>query len=108
AKTPKQKAAEFREKAIKAIAEKRLVWAEIEGDYFVKSEFTSSSEEEAGLGRTLKRKINLGDAMGPQHQYFSWGEDTEVLLNLPFKGGLSPNGYFLATGYSNAYLAKLP
>ncbi len=85
-----------------------LVWAEIEGDYFVKSEFTSSSEEEAGLGRTLKRKINLGDALGPQHQYFSWGEDTEVLLNLPFKGGLSPNGYFLATGYSNAYLAKLP
>ena len=87
--------------------ELHLVYAEIEGDYFIKSSFTAEAETTGELGRTILQEISLGNPEGPQYQWVNFGKQ-QVLANLPFKGGLSPDGFFLATGYADAQLGRLP
>ena len=64
---------------------------------------TDVSDTSAGV--TMKLEINLGSRAA--HEFFPEGKEGKMLVNLPFKGGLSPDGLYLATGYQMGYIYAL-
>ncbi len=54
-------------------------------------------------GKTMVQEVSLAPT-GPQFVQFSLLEDPWLLLNYPFKGGLSPDGFYASTGYKRAYM----
>lgn len=54
-------------------------------------------------GYTMRQEVEL-EATGPAHIAFRMAGDPKEILDYPFKGGLSPDGFFMCTGYTYAYL----
>ena len=64
---------------------------------------------QSGSGKSSLTKL-LFRFLDPQHGTISFdGADAKAytLVNLPFKGGLSRDGYYLSTAYKYAYLMRL-
>ncbi len=80
-----------------------IIYTSIPGHYLV----TAIPSFENGLngehGSTLRVPVDL-DAMG-RAQIQS--REAETIAGFPFKGGLSPDGKYLATGYQFTYMASL-
>lgn len=60
---------------------------------------------EGTAGRTMLQEVLLVPG-GPRYAQFRLEGSPEQLLDRPFKGGLSPDGFYLATGYRWAYMYK--
>ena len=85
-----------------------LIYAKIPDAHIVPQRLEEPSlQEDGSAGQTVKRPVAIYGGDLPLHASIELG-DPEILLSLPFKGGLSKKGDFLATGLRYAYLAKLP
>ncbi len=60
---------------------------------------------EGSAGETMLQEVVLS-AEGPLYLQFALVGEPRVVLRYPFKGGISPDGYYAATGYSRAYLFR--
>lgn len=77
-----------------------IVYAKINGIYQVKSDLTPAFEESGQLGATYMQEVIVSSGNVPSFLEFrTVGEPTKI-LGLPFKGGITPDGRVLATGYS--------
>ncbi|MBD3240876.1 MAG: hypothetical protein GF331_09845 [Chitinivibrionales bacterium] len=54
-------------------------------------------------GYTMRQEVDL-EPTGPGHIAFQIVGDPVEILDYPFKGGLSPDGYYICTGYQYAYM----
>ncbi|MBN1575984.1 MAG: hypothetical protein JW913_05490 [Chitinispirillaceae bacterium] len=88
-----------------------IIYTVIYDDYFTEYDFTDSSVGRGNLaGCTLKRRLTGAWADVPAHMGTLAADASsppDTLIRLPFKGGLSADGYFLCTAYKYAYIAKL-
>ena len=87
-----------------------IVYTVTKGAYFSDYNYSDPLIEETGVaGATLKKHLKGTPADVPAHvgtlDIDAAAPDT--LVRLPFKGGLSRDGYFLGTAYKYAYLMKL-
>lgn len=88
-----------------------IVYTVTEGPYFSEYDYTDPLIEQSGsAGATLIQRLKgtwrdvpgfLG-TLSPDEGYTPY-----TLIHLPFKGGLSRDGYFLCTAYKYAYLLHL-
>ncbi|MBN1130364.1 MAG: hypothetical protein JXA71_15335 [Chitinispirillaceae bacterium] len=88
-----------------------IVYSVTQGKYFSGYRYNEPVIEETGVaGTTIKQRLRGSWVDGPAHMG-GLEIDPDVkpytLVRLPFKGGLSPDGYFLATAYHYAYLMRL-
>lgn len=83
-----------------------ILYTEFEGDYNISPDLSAPQYIASGeLGSTYLQKIYLNYGLPSA---LSVELDTPVnILHLPFKGGLSPDGHFLCTGYTYAYIVEL-
>ena len=58
---------------------------------------------DGSLGYTMKQEVRLFPE-GPAYMQFEKINQPQELVNLPFKGGLSPDGFYLCTGYEFAFI----
>jgi len=58
---------------------------------------------DGSLGYTMKQEVRLFPE-GPAYMQFEKINQPQELVNLPFKGGLSPDGFSLCTGYEFAFI----
>lgn len=68
-------------------------------------ELYENVKNDGTLGYTLIRKFN--PSVTSSIQWLSLLEKETILSQLPFQGGLSPDGHFLVTGYQYGYIYKL-
>jgi hypothetical protein len=81
-----------------------------DGAYYCEYDFSDPSIESTGsAGSTLKIKLKGTYADVPEHVGALEVDEAapDTLVRLPFKGGLSRDGYFLCTAYKFAYIMKL-
>lgn len=71
----------------------------------VTSEVLDEKVADGSAGRTMRQQVKLAP-LGPKHIMFSKVGEPESLLPYPFKGGLSPDGFYAATGYKYAYMYR--
>jgi hypothetical protein len=88
-----------------------IVYSVTNGKYFSGYRYTDPGIEANGFaGATFKQQLRGSWVDGPAHMG-GLEADPDVkpytLVKLPFKGGLSRDGYFLATAYNFAYLMRL-
>jgi hypothetical protein len=88
-----------------------IIYSMTLGDYFTEYDFSDPLVEANSLAGTTKKQLLKGSWMdGPEHMG-GLTVDKEsapyTLIRLPFKGGLSRDGYFLSTAYEYAYLMRL-
>ncbi len=86
-----------------------VIWAEFSAGSSMlnKADFTVTAAQDGSLGRTSMREVSLTPG-APADMAVEWIGDVRVLAPLPFTGGRSPDGYFMATGTNNGYLLNLP
>lgn len=86
-----------------------VVWTEFASSlsYLNKSDLTNSSTWDYSVGRTAMREVEL-TAGAPKDVALEWTSDVREIAPVPFIGGRSPDGHFLATGTNNGYLLNLP
>jgi hypothetical protein len=84
-----------------------LVYSKVTGSYFVKEDFTDDQVEQQGLaGSTVKQQVELFAGM-PAHAGVQFAGSPQTLANLPFRGGLSRDGWYMCTGYAYGYIMGL-
>jgi hypothetical protein len=87
-----------------------IVYCFTNGSYFSEYDYTDTAvENSGGAGATVMQRLKgtWKDAPGyislqPDNSY-----SADTLVKLPFKGGLSSDGYFLCTAYKYAYIMRL-
>jgi hypothetical protein len=88
-----------------------IVYTVTNGEYFCEYDFSDPAVEANGVAGATKKKHLKGSWMdGPEHMGGLVPDEDNVpytLVRLPFKGGLSRDGYYLSTAYSYAYLMRL-
>jgi hypothetical protein len=88
-----------------------IIYSVTSGDYFTEYDFTDTTIESGGsAGYTLKQRLSGTTMEAPVHSGTLEPDRTvppDTLIRLPFKGGLSVDGYYLCTAYKFAYLTKL-
>jgi hypothetical protein len=88
-----------------------IVYAATPGPYYSEYDYTDRSVESAGIaGATMLRRLKGSRGAVPSFLGGLAPDETDAphtLINLPFKGGLSPDGFFLCTAYRNAYLLRI-
>ncbi len=83
-----------------------VIYSEIDGDNRVFADLAKPSYLQSGdAGKTYLRPVSLTSGL-PSILNATIGAHS-LLVNLPLKGGLSPEGRFLCTGYNYAYLVRL-
>lgn len=83
-----------------------VLCSEIDGDNRVFADLAKPSYLQSGdAGKTFIRAVSLTSGL-PSILTATVGAPS-LLVNLPLKGGLSPDGRFLCTGYNYAYLVRL-
>jgi hypothetical protein len=58
------------------------------------------------VGKTYALRVNLASVDEQLPAVLNFTSDPAVLLNLPFRGGLSPSGRYLGTGYQYGYIYR--
>jgi hypothetical protein len=88
-----------------------IVYAVTTGDYFTEYDFSDPVIEATGVAGSTKKQHLKGSWMdGPEHMGGLFPDKDNApytLVRLPFKGGMSRDGYFLSTAYKLAYLMRL-
>ncbi len=87
-----------------------IVFVTLTGIKVIDHDYTNPSvEATASAGTTRKRKLKGSAGDVPAHMGLKVEESSavETITNLPFKGGLSPDGVYLCTGYSYTYMLML-
>jgi hypothetical protein len=88
-----------------------IVYSITNGPYSTEYDFSDPSIEKlGGAGATMIQKLKGSWGDVPSFLGGLSPDDAEkpnTLINLPFKGGLSPDGHFLCTAYKYAYLLRL-
>ncbi len=83
-----------------------IVYAEIDGDYNITSDLADQKHLASGAsGSTSMLKAHLNPKL-PSALAVEL-DPPVTILHLPLKGGLSPDGHFLCTGYTYAYIVEL-
>lgn len=83
-----------------------IVYAEINGDYDISVDLADPKYLASGEpGSTSMLRVHLNPEL-PSALSFELGSPVKI-LQLPLKGGLSPDGHFLCTGYKYAYIVEL-
>ena len=67
----------------------------------------NASAQDGSVGRTCMREVKL-TAGAPMDIAVEWTGAVREIASVPFTGGRSPDGHFLATGTNNGYLLMLP
>lgn len=80
-----------------------IVYTTIQGNYLVTTLPSFETRENGTAGYTLRVPVELGSGGNAVIQ----SQQTDTLARYPFKGGLSPDGKYLATGYQYTYMASL-
>jgi hypothetical protein len=62
-------------------------------------------ETDTTFGSTMRQEVELAPE-GPRYIQFRTAGEATTLLKYPFKGGLSPDGFYACTGYKWAYMFK--
>lgn len=88
-----------------------VVYSVTRGEYFTEFDFSDPTVEAGGIaGATVKQRLSGSWMDGPAHMgglVVDRERAPVTLVRLPFKGGLSRDGYFLSTAYEFAYLMRL-
>lgn len=88
-----------------------IVYTVTKGEYFCEYDFSDPVIEATGAAGATKKQHLMGSWMdGPEHMGGLFPDKDNApytLIRLPFKGGLSRDGYFLSTAYSFAYMMRL-
>ena len=84
-----------------------VVYATLKGDYFVKEEYTDPSLSNGAIGTTCKQEIRIASGNLPNHASYSAVGRPSLIVNLPFKGGMSADGRFIGTGYGYGFILSL-
>jgi hypothetical protein len=75
---------------------------------FTKGDFTDpANETSVALGATCKQEVSIATGNLPAHASFALIGSPLLIVNLPFKGGMSRDGRYLCTGYEGGYLMRL-
>lgn len=86
-----------------------LVYQEVPGDNLVYGDLADPSLRLTGeLGVTYRQLVHLFTGASTQSASLSRIGQPEALVKLPTKGGLSPDGRYLCTGYDRAFIVGLP
>lgn len=84
-----------------------IVYARIPGDNLVQADLAEPKVQETGsAGSTWMQQVKLFPGRPSMMAVVKTG-DPILLVNLPLKGGRSPDGAFFCTGYSSAYIVRL-
>jgi hypothetical protein len=84
-----------------------IVYTLRNGDNLVEDDLTSQELLTSGTaGSTVMQLVRCYAELSGPASFYKVG-DPVLLLNLPFKGGLSGDGAFVCTGYNKAYIAYL-
>lgn len=94
-------------------------WVNPKGDYYiiynsvvngkvVQSVLSDPNVQQSGsAGKTIKQKLMGSAGNVPVHMGLCKDGEYDLIVDLPFKGGMSPDGNFLCTGYIYTYLMQL-
>lgn len=88
-----------------------IVYTRINGNIVVQVDLTDPIfAKDGSAGATVKQRLRGSTGNVPAHMGLQVNHSfpPELLVNLPFKGGLSRDGMYLCTGYIYTYLIKLP
>ena len=86
-----------------------VVYQEVPGDNLVYGDFTKKEYLQSGeLGSTKRQMVRLFFGASSNAASFLRIGFEETIVSLPMKGGLSPDGKFLCTGYDRAFIVELP
>jgi hypothetical protein len=86
-----------------------IVYQYVPGDNLVYGDLADPKYQNTGeLGQTLRQSVRLfAGASTAAASVLRIGQP-QVLVNLPTKGGLSPDGRYVCTGYDRAFIVGLP
>jgi hypothetical protein len=59
---------------------------------------------DGSAGQTLSRRVALNPAGRVNNARIELVDEPKLFVNAPMKGGISPDGRFMATGYDNAFM----
>lgn len=84
-----------------------IIYLSVVGSNFVREDLSDPEIAKTGeAGTTFIQQVKLFAGRSTLAG-FRKIDSPEVVINLPMKGGLSPDGEFICTGYDRAYIAKL-
>lgn len=83
-----------------------VVYTCIPGDNLVMQDLSDSKLLDGGAGITYMQQLQLFPGRSSLASIRKIG-NPEVVVKLPIKGGLSPDGAFLCTGYDRAYIVRI-
>jgi hypothetical protein len=84
-----------------------IIYSETIGDNRVFADLSDPTYLKTGdAGKTYLQKVSLLPPL-PSALSVEFIDNATALINLPLKGGLSPDGHFLCTGYNYAYIIEL-
>lgn len=83
-----------------------VVYTEIPGGYVVSQDLSDPDLLSGSTGVTYRQLVNLYPGYSGIAALSRIGSP-EVIVNLPLKGGWSPDGDYMCTGYERAYLVGL-
>jgi hypothetical protein len=84
-----------------------IIYTQLTGSYVVQQDL---AQKDIAAGATLKQRLIGSSKNVPAHMGLRVDQSStpEVISSLPFRGGLSRDGSFLATGYLFGYILQLP
>jgi hypothetical protein len=84
-----------------------VVYAKLTGSYYVKEDLGDKTVlQTASAGYTVKQQVLLFPGR-PTHAGLQMVGSPQRLVNLPFRGGMSPDGVYMCTGYAYGYIIGL-
>lgn len=83
-----------------------LIYTEIPGGYIVSQDLSDPDFLSGSAGVTYRQAVSLYPGYSGITSFSRKG-NPEVIVRLPLKGGWSPDGAYLCTGYDRAYLVGL-
>lgn len=84
-----------------------IIYSSVDGGILVSEDLSDPKIAETGdAGKTFIQQVMLFPGRSLVAGFKKTGSP-EIVINLPMRGGLSPSGEFICTGYERAYIAKL-
>ena len=86
-----------------------LIYQEVPGSNLVTGDLADTTYLTTGeLGKTYRQQLRLFPDTDVELVALTKIGEPELLVNLPTKGGLSPDGKYLCTGFDRAFMVGLP